>query len=612
MSIFSRSNKYLRIYFGDRLLLPALLRPLPFVAALLLCVIGSANDKNDKNNNKESGAEVKFSARSELVMVPVVVTDKSGAHINGLKKEDFTVLENGSERPIATFEEISSQPERLIRRPTPNMFSNDVTSAGRSTRRITLIVLDVLNTPFLDQTYARNQLLKYLSQSLDRREPTGLFLLDRRGIHVVHDFTSDPQVLIAALHKVMGEPLQLADSQADLALSTGTTNPIGSQTGGVSGMTGAPAVPTTALMSAVSAEAAAFQPLLQDTALNMAAFQQRVAITYTLDALQQVTQMLAGVPGRKALIWAGGGFPFSVSNNTMGLAPAGRDTLNDVLPKYERTWEMLNEAQIALYPIDVKGLQPNMPNASDDLSTNQNGTDGFNNYVRSASYTQLDTQSTFESFAAATGGRAYFNSNDLVKGFRDAVHDSEQYYMVGYYLDRSNTKPGWRKLAVKVKREHVEVRARSGFFVTNATVNPEITHDSDLAAALKSPLDYTGLSLDARWDDVVAGKEPGKKSVRFIVNVEPDANLINTNDNNHIALEFFAVARTPTGEPASQPSGKKYDLHPKPDVLATIQQKGISYRGAVELAPGEYNVRIVVRDSLSGRIGSVAAPLKVD
>jgi hypothetical protein len=272
---------------------------------------------------------------------------------------------------------------------------------------------------------------------------------------------------------------------------------------------------------------------------------------------------------------------------------------------------LLNEAQIVLYPVDVKGLQPNLPTASDDLSTSP-GTSGVNNYMRSASWRQLDTQSTFESFAAATGGRAYFNSNDLVRGFRDAVHDSEQYYRVGYYLDRSNTKPGWRKLAVKVKREHVEVRARSGFFVTNATVNPEITHDTDLVAALKSPLDYTGLSLAAHWDDVAASKEPGKKSVRFIVHVEPDANLIDTGDNNHIALEFVAAATTPTGEKVDQPVGKKFDLHPTGDSLTTLKQKGISYRGALDLAPGEYNVRIVVRDSVSGRIGSVAAPLKVD
>jgi len=36
-----------------------------------------------------------------------------------------------------------------------------------------------------------------------------------------------------------------------------------------------------------------------------------------------------------------------------------------------------------------------------------------------------------------------------VKGFRDAVHDSAQYYMLGYYVDQANVKPGWRKIAVK-------------------------------------------------------------------------------------------------------------------------------------------------------------------
>jgi hypothetical protein len=61
-----------------------------------------------------------------------------------------------------------------------------------------------------------------------------------------------------------------------------------------------------------------------------------------------------------------------------------------------------------------------------------------------------------------------------------------------------------------------------------------------------------------------------------------------------------------------RPSGKKVDVHLTAEQLATIRQKGIGYRGALELAPGEYNVRIIVRDSLSGRIGSVAAPLKVE
>jgi hypothetical protein len=59
-----------------------------------------------------------------------------------------------------------------------------------------------------------------------------------------------------------------------------------------------------------------------------------------------------------------------------------------------------------------------------------------------------------------TGGRAYYNSNDLVKSFRDAVSDSSEYSMLGYYLDRSKTKAGWRKLAVKVSCRALEGRMK--------------------------------------------------------------------------------------------------------------------------------------------------------
>ena len=53
---------------------------------------------------------------------------------------------------------------------------------------MTLIVLDLINTQFLDQAYARKDLLKYLTQSVNQREPTALYTLTRSGIHVIHDF----------------------------------------------------------------------------------------------------------------------------------------------------------------------------------------------------------------------------------------------------------------------------------------------------------------------------------------------------------------------------------------------------------------------------------------
>ena len=538
--------------------------------------------------NKDDKPEVKFTARSELVLIPTLVTDKSGNHITGLKKEDFTVLENGGEQKIATFEEITSDAHRWIRPKNPNEFGNTLTG-GQSARRITLIVLDFINTPFAAQAYARKDLLKYLTESVDQREPTALYTLTRSGVQVIHDFTTDPRVLAAALHKVKGDTFQMVDSPEEVEAVTGTASPDGSA--GVDPGT-------------VQTEAQKIQTMMEDSELNFQSFEQRLAITYTLQAMQQIAQAFAGFPGRKSLIWASGGFPFSVSDTTMQLAPAGRDSLADVLPLYEHTWQLLNDAEISLYPVDVKGLQTLMASAA--LSN------PGKNYHRNMSWRQMDTQSTLQTFATMTGGRAYYNSNDLVKGFRDAVHDSAEYYMLGYYLDRSKTKSGWRKLAVKVKRDHIEVRARNGFFITNATTDPEISRNNDLSSALQSPLDYTSIAFVAHWDKIEPGQDSGKKHVNYEMHLAPDASLIDDSDNNHLAIDLVTLAKTAEGKQVENPMDKKIEAHLSAEKMAAIRLNGVAFKGSMDLAPGEYTIRFVVRDNLSGRIGSVAAPLRVE
>jgi VWFA-related protein len=548
---------------------------------------------------KDDVPDVKFTLRTELVLIPTVVTDKSGNHITGLRKEDFTVLENGAEQKITTFEEVSSTPNTFARPDVPNEFSNSV-AADPSSRRITLIVLDFINTRFADQATAREELLKYLTQSVDVREPTALYTLDRTGIHVIHDFTTDPRILVAALHEVNGDPDQLVDSSNDSANSAGG----GSSGGGGYGSGGGHIS-----KASVHKEASSLQGLMQEAQANFRSFEQRLAIEHTLEAMQQVAQALGGYPGRKSLIWASGGFPFTVSGS-MGIAPAGRDTLADVLPMYERTWELLNNAQISLYPVDVKGLRMvGIPSAATSGgSSMRNPSHSFSH----ASSRQMDVQSTFQSFASTTGGRAYYNSNDLVKGFRDAVNDSSEYYMIGYYLDHSNTKSGWRKLTVKVNRDHVEVRARTGFFVTNSTVDPESTRNADISSALQSPLDYTSLPLLAHWTKTEPVQDSGKKRAIYQMHLSPDAAVINEADNNHVVLDFVAQAIAPDGKPAGQPVGQKIDVHLTAEKFKVIRNQGVLYNGALELPPGEYTVRFVVRDDLSGRTGSVSGPLKID
>jgi hypothetical protein len=254
-------------------------------------------------------------------------------------------------------------------------------------------------------------------------------------------------------------------------------------------------------------------------------------------------------------------------------------------------------------------LQTNQPNASVQRLSRSGKP---NNYLHDTTWQQVDTQSTFQVFAAATGGRAYYNSNDLVKGFRDAVHDSTQYYLLGYYLDSADTKSGWRKLSVKVKREHVSVRARSGFFVTSTANAPQTSESDDITAALRSPWDYTSLALSGRWETTEVGHEQGKKRVHYVVLLAPDAGIVDTSEKNHIALDLVVSARTVDGQQVAPLVQKKIDLHATPQLEEEIRQKGLALKGVVEVSPGEYNVRMVVRDSLSGRVGSVSAPLRVE
>lgn len=89
-----------------------------------------------------------------------------------------------------------------------------------SPTRLTIIVLDMINTPFSDQAYAKRELLKYLADSIDSSQPTSPMVITRSGLKVIHDFTTDPEVLAAALKKVQGQR-QLVEEASQEAIPQG-------------------------------------------------------------------------------------------------------------------------------------------------------------------------------------------------------------------------------------------------------------------------------------------------------------------------------------------------------------------------------------------------------
>jgi len=86
---------------------------------------------------------------------------------------------------------------------------------------------------------------------------------------------------------------------------------------------------------------------------------------------------------------------------------------------------------------------------------------------------------------------------------------------------------------------------------------------------------------------------------------------VDESDQNHLVVDIAAVARSVNGDVVAE-LAQRIETHLKSDGLEQIQHSGMTYRNGLQLPPGEYTVRFVVRDSLGNRMGSVAAPIKVD
>jgi VWFA-related protein len=246
--------------------------------------------------------KIKFHTQTILVQVPVIVTDKSGNHIHGLAKEDLHVFENGKEQKLSTFEEIVATTTKLPAvEAKPGQFSN-LTLSEQQPRTVTVIAIDTINTPFLDQANGRRELVKFLADNLNSGQVLALMIMTSHGVRVVQNLTGDPEQLIQVLKKASGE-LSITDVQAG-----GPDAQANALQGDIPDVSSS-AIPTNSV--AAQAQVNAF---LSYGDTIYAGYAQQQAAEDTLNSFLGIAWSLSGVPGRKSLIWATGGFPFEISN----------------------------------------------------------------------------------------------------------------------------------------------------------------------------------------------------------------------------------------------------------------------------------------------------------
>jgi VWFA-related protein len=537
----------------------------------------------------ETSAVLKI--KSRLVVVDVVARDAKGAPVTDLKQEDFTVLEDGKEQKLRIFNFQQPQNSVPVAAQAPANAMNVVDNLPhiQAARALNVVLLDALNTSRLNQLSMREAMIKFL-ETLPANEPIAVYLLSDR-LRLLQDFTTDPAVLKDVVRSFKGKSSPLLTMSTD-------GSPI------------APVLPGVAqsLPPQMAAQIKEFQDQMTVDATD-----QRVQAT--LAALNSLSRTLSGYPGRKNLIWLSETFPFDVMLSSI----SGRSSLNsrNYSPEIARTGNMLSDSQVAIYPLDARGLAGSgIFNVANEI--NQNGAT-----LRGSMGSQMDRESddrmaahgTMNDLAERTGGRAFYNRNDLDGAVRDSITDGSTYYTLGYYPENKDWNGGFRNIQVKLKRGGVKLRYRIGYFAVDtaafAKLNPKRQDEEfDNALSLNVPVS-TALPFQA-----LVMPPSAKTQNKVIVNYHVDPHALSfesSNDGLQAVNMECAIRVFPKNNPDKPiaTEAQKMGGALNPEAYAKVMQGFFPCRDQLALQPGDYLLRLGVRDNVTGLIGTANASLTI-
>jgi VWFA-related protein len=546
-------------------------------------------------------------ANTRLVVVDVVVTDKKGQPVTGLKPEDFTVEENGKKQKVSVFVPPGIANHSAATPAPAGVFSNhpeSLSPAGVPT----VLLLDAVNSPFKDQAYARSQMLKYVLEQGQSGRPMAVVTLTDR-LRVLQQFTSDPQVLLTAIKNFRPQE-QILQSGAPAPESHGVTTGVG-----IHGDSGGGA---TALIAQAGLAVQAFADL--QIGYNI---ERRTMIT--LDAMRALSRMLGGLPGRKNVVWLTANLPFdlvpedramsdaelmadlpgqgrqrSVSVNAAGAMAGEQRNLHGQAIKEAES--QLASASIAIYPVDLHGLISGMESSASAGGSAYSDTAVSNQAIIQVSSLQA-SQGTMEEVAAQTGGKAYINQNEIKDGIALAASDDKASYSLGYYPENKKWDGKMRNIKVKVAQGDTQLRYRKGYFAIEPGPVKDHSFEQDVAAALELDAPATQISFMAQAKPT----DPGKIRVVFLV----DAHTLTAEDsggNKKMNVNLYATVWGTSGKSLASQSikvDKSFDA-------ATYQQildHGMMVPIDVTIPAGGKELRLAVLDNKTGFIGTASGPL---
>ena len=520
-----------------------------------------------------------------VVNVDVYVSDKRG-RVTGLTRPDFELFEDGRPMAITNFLAVeggkttgaAAAAEAAAEAAEPNhppkLPPGYEQAPIPEDQKLRLIVyIDNYNLKPFDRNRVMRDLRIFLDQKLRRGDQVMLVTYDRE-LHVRQPFTADTGLVnsqLLAIEKISAQGVHSESDRREVLRS------IEDAQGGPQAMSLAHAY-----------AGAAFND-----------------ISFTIDALKNLVNTLAGMSGRKAIVYVSDGLPmmvgedvfYAVQSKFPGTSIISESSEFDSSRRLEELAAQANANRVTFYTIDAGGLRVYSATSAE----NQNAGQGV--YIDQINISNL--QSSLQMMAEKTGGLYVINANDVLPHLDKIAADFTTFYSLGYTPPHVGD-GRFHKITVKVKRKGVTVRCREGY--RDKSIESRMS-DGTLAA-LQFPFQANPLGLTLEF-----GRPAERKDGLYLVPISVKIplgklTLVPREQGSSAKVRLFIGAIDPDGR-TSEVQQVPVPINVPATEVSKLGGKHFLYTLSLLMRSGDQKVAIGMRDDVGALESYVTGELVV-
>ncbi len=520
-----------------------------------------------QDKKKQDQGEIKLS--TELVQIDVLVTGKDNKPVGGLKREDFELYDNNKAQQITNFSYEETDKLRVGDQTTEASALPRAIAAGEL-KRVIAFVVDTLHIKFENIYRTRKMLEDFVDNKM---QPGDLVLIlpTGGGSGVLQQFTSDRRLLHRAIERL--RPLFFSNDSTPYRSFARLGGAPGGQMGTGGRGAGGMSMPRGGNFGAMP------DPL------------EEADVRATLNALNETIKSMTRLPGRKVSVLV-----------SEGLRIFATQTISDLT----KTTGLAARANVVFYTIDPRGLDPLVLSAGDEIDQDADPVTAVTNASDRKRDDFHESQDSLRAIAVDTGGKFFGNNNDIKQGLDAMLDENSAYYMLGFYPEASRWDGKFHKVKVVVRnRPDLTVSFRKGYLAKSppsdslAKLDPKV---AEAIEAISSPL--VRRDLDLRLTPLYADNAQREPIVTLLLHIDASRLSFTQSEGRYQGkLDEIGFVLDANGKAVDKFSNELL-LNLQPQTYDTVLNRGLVATRTLNVKPGVYQVRLFVREAISGLIGT--------